>query len=118
MLYAMTLPVDFSSDRLPGRPSPGKLPFVNTFEIYVTNEEQVLVYIAQFEGLYAFGYRVFHFGARSFDVPPNPEFGLFRTEALAEGYALQLIYEKAYLSDIARKAVLEKIMPLAQLELF
>ena len=110
--------LNFESQRLPGEPYAGKLECVRTIDVYTTNDEQVLVYIAPFGDLYAFGYKVYVNGGRSFNVEPNPEFGLFRTAAFAEGYALQLIFEKAYISDEARNSVLQKALPLRQFELF
>lgn len=110
--------LNFETQRLPGKPFTGKLDGARTIEVYATNDEQVLVYVARCGELYAFGYKVYVNGGRSFDVAPNPEFGLFRTAAFAEGYALQLIFEKAYISDEARNAVLQKALPLRQLELF
>lgn len=110
--------LNVETQRLPGKPYVGKLDGARTIEIYATNDEQVLVYVARCGELYAFGYKVYVNGGRSFDVAPNPEFGLFRTAAFAEGYALQLIFEKAYISDEARNAVLQKALPLRQLELF
>lgn len=108
----------FERERMQGVPMTAPLHILKNIEEFSDGKETAIVYIADCNGFFAFGYHVIYTNGIDYDVLPNSEFGLFKSANFAEGYALSLIYQRSKLSELAKKAILEKIMPLSQYELF
>lgn len=91
---------------------------VKTTHCFQSTNERVTIHIAEQDGIYYFGYDIFYENGRVVSAPVNPDYGVFRSQASAEGFIIAQIAMQSYISDYARVIMMAKLQNLLQYNLF